>query len=111
MSYKWFDRKIRGLPLEEEEKPKNIWDDSVSIQQEEIVLDDGRMVDAELWSESGITFLTYTMENTGFEDSTKEEILDYYNQQGITISKESYDEFDLLIKGNKIKLTMKIGEM
>ena len=111
MAYRDFDRKIRGLPPIEEEPQKNLWDDSVSIQKQEIILDDGRKVHAELWSDSGITFLTYAMDDKGFENSAKEQILDYFNQQGISIKKNSYDQFDLLRKKERIILTMIIGEM
>ena len=112
MSYKSFDRKVRGLPpFEEEEKQKSVWDDSATIQKDEIVLDDGEVLDAELWTESGITYLTYTIESKGFEDAAKEDILDYMNQQGMEIRNESYKMFDMLKRHGKIVMTMKIGEM
>ncbi|MFW6271273.1 MAG: hypothetical protein ACOC4G_14545 [Bacillota bacterium] len=61
----------------------NPYDDSVLLKKDTIYLDDGRPVLCQLWKEYEYTFLSYYFSVKELENCTKEEILDYLEENGM----------------------------
>ena len=77
------------------------FDDSVSLKKETIVLNNGLIVEAELWSECEMTFLTYHVPGDEIrEDITGEKMAEYLRNQGINIHCEDFDGSSLLKERN-----------
>ena len=109
MSYKNWTRKLEGKELIPEEK-KNDFDDSRSIAVQEDQMPDGRNCRYEVWSESECTFITYTFPYFGLEGYSKEEIIQYLNSQGFSISLEKFplDSISLMTRQEDYQLTITI---
>ena len=68
---------------EDKSNEDNIYDDSHSIKNDYIELDDGRKVKGEFWTESEYAFLSYYFSIQGLEDFSKEELIEYLAENGI----------------------------
>lgn len=108
MSYKEWSRKVEGKPPVEKKK-KNVYDDSTVLQSEIIKLNDGSLVEAELWSESGFTYLTYKFKNEDLIASSDEAIMQYLSEQGINVKSGKYPQ-TIMRKDKQIILTLTLGE-
>ena len=90
----------------------NPYDDSHSVMSQKITLENGLAVDAEMWGESGYTFLTYRFPVSGLEHLTKEDIIHYLVSSGIQIdfTKFPIENMQLLKQDTLFNLTLTIGE-
>lgn len=89
------------------------YDDSRSMRKQVFDLDNGRQVSAELWSECGITYLTYTLSSQGIKGYDKGQLIDYMNQHGTNIDKADWEPKSELLHlelSSEFRLTVKIGE-
>ena len=69
------------------------FDDSVSLKKQTITLDNGLIVEAEMWAECEMTFLTYHVPGNDIaEDITTEQIARYLRSQGINIHLKDFDD-------------------
>ena len=69
------------------------FDDSVSLKKQTITLDNGLIVEAEMWAECEMTFLTYhVLGNDMGGDVTAEQIARYLQSQGINIHIKDFDD-------------------
>jgi len=68
---------------EDKSNADNIYDDSHSIKNEYIELDDGRKVKGDFWAESEYVFLSYYFSVQGLENLSKEELIKYLSDNGI----------------------------
>ena len=109
MSFRNFSRKADGKePLPEYER--DYYDDACSIMGNTFLLDDSRKVSAEIWAESGYSFLTYRFDNAGIEDHSIEEMIEYLNNNGMKIDKEKHGQkIDLIETGGEYRLTLTVG--
>ncbi len=108
MSYRDWFRKIQGKPPLEK-SDQNIFDDSTVLQTQEIKLNNGCMVRAELWAEDGYTYLTYDFENESLLGSTDEAIMQYLNEQGVKVKSGKFPHY-IMKTGKRIKLNLTLGE-
>lgn len=108
MSYREWSRRVEGKPPVEKQD-KSIYDDSTVLQSETIKLNDGSLVEAQLWSESGFTYLTYTFENESMLAFSDEAIMQYLSEQGINV-KIGRHPHNIMKNNKKIMLTLTIGE-
>ncbi len=109
MSFRNWERKRQGKePLPE----KNPYDDSRLFMKQEIHLNDGSLVLAEMWGEDGHSYLTYYCPKNKFAGMSKEKILDELVANEFNISKNSYDEFSMSEGSSNneyIRLTKLVG--
>ena len=68
---------------EDKSNDNNIYDDSHSIKNAYIDLDDGRKVKGDFWAEYEYVFLSYYFSIQGLENFSKEELIEYLTENGI----------------------------
>jgi len=68
---------------EDKSNDNNIYDDSHSIKNDYIELDDGRKVKGDFWAESEYAFLSYYFSVQKLEDFSKEELIEYLAENEI----------------------------
>ena len=90
---------------EDKRNDNNVYDDSHSIKNAYIELDDGRKVKGNLWAESEYVFLSYYFSTQGLEDFSKEELIDYLTENGIKDlnDPEKYPQDKISIRETKDK--------
>ena len=108
MSYRDWFRKTQGKPPLGN-ADQNIFDDSTVLQSQEIKLNDGCMVRAELWAEDGYTYLTYDFENENLLGSNDEVIMQYLSEQGLSVKSGKFSHY-IMKTGKRIKLNLTLGK-
>lgn len=73
-------------------EPDHPYDDSKVIDSQRFSLSDTRPVTAQLWRESGYTFLTYFFSDMGLKDKSEEELFLYLKENGIKFMDEYFDK-------------------
>lgn len=92
------------------------YDDSKLISEQVLTLNDGRPVIAQLWAESGYTFLTYFYSSEGIENLEGAELLSYLEAEGIKVYRDNArykPEIDIIKDSNDVdcwRVTFVIGE-
>ena len=64
---------------------KNVWDDSKEYSRQYVVLDDGKVILAIVWGESGETYLEYRVPIDGLDSMDKGSLIQYLGAQGCNV--------------------------
>lgn len=105
---------IKEFKIPKFQEKMDSYDDSTIIKGSIIKLNDNRPILAQMWSESGYTYLTYFFSSEGIENFRNEEIFEYLQSEGVKLSKPiTNPDISLITDNNQVecwRVTIIVGE-